>query len=49
MHSADRRLGDAPLAQRVTPVRRIFSADMARDILTFVIRADITAMSGRSG
>ncbi len=48
MHSAHRRLGDTPLARRVTPIRRIFSTEMARDILTLVIRSNIAAMSARS-
>lgn len=48
MHSARRRLGDAPLARRVTPVRRIFATEMARDILTFVVRSNIAATSARS-
>ncbi len=48
MHSAHRRLGDTALARRVTPIRRIFSTEMARDILTLVIRSNIAAMSARS-
>ncbi|CAA9355117.1 MAG: Transcriptional regulator, GntR family domain / Aspartate aminotransferase [uncultured Gemmatimonadaceae bacterium] len=48
MRSAHRQLGDTPLARRVTPLRRVFSDDMARELLTFVIRANMVAMSARS-
>jgi DNA-binding transcriptional regulator YhcF (GntR family) len=47
MRTAHQRLGDAPLAKRVVPVRRVFSNDMARELLTFVVRANIAAMAAR--
>lgn len=49
MGRAHERLGDAPLTRRVVPVRRVFSDDMARELLGFVVRANMAAMSGRPG
>lgn len=48
MGRAHRLLADDAFARRVTPIRRVFSRDMARELLTFIIRANIAAMSARS-
>ncbi len=48
MARAHRLLGDTDLARRVTPIRRVFSREMARELLTFIIRANIAAMSARA-
>lgn len=47
MGRAHERLGDTPFTRRVVPVRRVFSDDMGRELLGFIVRANITAM-GRS-
>ena len=47
MRRAHERLGDLPLARRVLPLRRVFSDAMARDILRFVIQANMAAMAAR--
>lgn len=49
MGRAHQQLGDSPLARRVVPIRRVFSSQMARELLTFVIRANISAMAARGG
>lgn len=41
-------LGDNALAQRVTPIRRDFSRDMARERLTFIVRSNIVAMTAQA-
>jgi DNA-binding transcriptional regulator YhcF (GntR family) len=48
MRSARERLGDAPLAGRVAPTPRIFSTDSARELLTFIIRANIAAIASKA-
>ena len=48
MGRAHRLLGGDAFAQRATPIRRVFSRDMARELLTFIIRANIAAMSARA-
>jgi len=48
MRSAHARLGDAPLARRVLPLRRVFSDGMARELLRFVIQANMAAMTARA-
>ncbi len=48
MRRAHEQLGDAPLARRVHPVRRVFSDAMARALLRFVIQANMAAMAARS-
>jgi DNA-binding transcriptional ArsR family regulator len=48
MPRAHERLGDAELARRVFPTRRVFSAEMARELLSFIIRANIAAMAARA-
>jgi hypothetical protein len=48
MGRAHRELGDGDLARRVTPIRRVFSREMARELLTFIVRANIAAMSARA-
>jgi len=48
MRRAHEQLGDHPLAQRVHPVRRVFSDVMARDLLRFLIQANMAAMAARS-
>lgn len=45
MGRAHRLLGDTELARRLMPVRRVFSRDMARELLVFIIRANIAAMA----
>ncbi|HEV8176222.1 MAG TPA: GntR family transcriptional regulator [Gemmatimonadales bacterium] len=42
---ARRRLGTSPLLERVLPEARVFSAESARQILSFLIRANQTAAS----
>lgn len=41
-------LGDTDLARRVTPIRRVFSRETARELLTFIVRSNIAAMSVRA-
>jgi len=48
MGRAHRLLGDNALAQRVTPIRRVFSRDMARELLTFIVRSNIAAMTAQA-
>jgi hypothetical protein len=48
MRRAHRLLGAAPLARRVAPIRRVFSREMAHELLTFIIRANIAAMAARA-
>ncbi|HKO14821.1 MAG TPA: hypothetical protein VJU87_01225 [Gemmatimonadaceae bacterium] len=48
MDRTHRLPGDEPIARRLTPIRRVFSREMARDILTFVVRANIAAISARA-
>jgi DNA-binding transcriptional regulator YhcF (GntR family) len=45
---AHRQLGDSALARRLVPVRRVFSREMARELLTFIIRANIAALAARA-
>lgn len=47
MGRAHRLLGESELARRATPVRRVFSREMARELLTLIVRANIVAMSAR--
>jgi DNA-binding transcriptional regulator YhcF (GntR family) len=48
MRSAREQLGDSPLASRVIPTPHIFSTDTARELLTFIIRANLAAMAARA-
>ncbi len=48
MGRAHRLLGDHALAQRVTPIRRVFSRDMARELLSFIVRSNIAAMTAQA-
>ncbi|MGH7664007.1 MAG: GntR family transcriptional regulator [Gemmatimonadaceae bacterium] len=48
MRSAREQLGDTPLAGRVIPTPRVFSTDSARELLTFIVRANIAAMASRA-
>jgi DNA-binding transcriptional ArsR family regulator len=48
MRSARERLGDTPLAGRVIPAPRVFSTESARELLTFIIRANMAAMASRA-
>lgn len=48
MGRAHRALGDDELARRVPPIRRVFSRDMSRELLTFIVRANIAAMAARA-
>ncbi len=48
MRSARKQLGDTPLAGRVIPTPRVFSTDTARELLTFIIRANLAAMAARA-
>jgi hypothetical protein len=45
MRSARERLGDTPLAGRVIPASRVFSAESVRELLTFIVRANIAAIA----
>ena len=47
MGRAHAQLADTAFGRRVTPIRRVFSTEMARELLTFVIRANMAAMSAR--
>ncbi len=49
MGRAHRQLGDSELARRLVPVRRVFSRDMGRELLSFIVRANIAAMAARAG
>lgn len=49
MRLAHELLGDSALAGRVFPLRRVFSNEMAQELLTFVVRANMAAMTGRTG
>lgn len=46
MRRAHERLGNTELALRLHPTRRVFSDEMARDLLSFVVRANMAAMAG---
>lgn len=48
MGRAHRLLGDTDLARRLTPIRRVFSREMARELLTFIVRSNIAAMAARA-
>jgi DNA-binding transcriptional regulator YhcF (GntR family) len=48
MRSARERLGDSPLAGRVIPTPHVFSTDSARELLTFIIRANLAALAARA-
>jgi DNA-binding transcriptional regulator YhcF (GntR family) len=48
MRSAREQLRDTPLAGRVVPTPRFFSTDSARELLTFIVRANIAAMASRA-
>jgi hypothetical protein len=45
MRSAREQLGDTPLAGRVIPASRVFSAESVRELLTFIVRANIAAIA----
>lgn len=47
MRRAHDMLGDTPLARRVVPIRRVFAAEMARELLGFVVRANMAALAAR--
>lgn len=47
MGRAHAQLGDTPLTRRVAPVRRVFSDEMAREVLGFIVRANMAVMGGR--
>lgn len=44
--TARERLATHPLLDRVMPETRIFSSDSAREILTFLVRANVSAIEG---
>jgi DNA-binding transcriptional regulator YhcF (GntR family) len=48
MRSARDQLGDSPLAGRVIPTPHVFSTESARELLTFIIRANLAAMAARA-
>jgi DNA-binding transcriptional regulator YhcF (GntR family) len=48
MRSAREQLGHTPLAGRVIPTPRVFSTDSARELLTFIVRANLAAMAARA-
>lgn len=45
---AHERLGDSELTRRVAPLRRVFSDEMAQELLTFIVRSNMAAMSSRT-
>jgi DNA-binding transcriptional regulator YhcF (GntR family) len=45
---AHERLGDTPVTRRVRPIARVFSDDTAREILGFIIQANLSAQPGTS-
>lgn len=47
MRSALDQLGRTPLAQRAVPAPRVFSSDTARELLTFVVRANLSSVATR--
>lgn len=47
MRRAHAQLGDDALARRVVPLRRVFATEIARDLLTFVVRANMAALATR--
>lgn len=47
MRRAHEQLGNSALAKRVAPARRTFSSEMARELLEFIVRANIAAMPAR--
>lgn len=49
MRSARELLGDTPLTGRVIATPRVFSTESARELLTFIVRANVAAMTSRSG
>ncbi|MFN2567587.1 MAG: GntR family transcriptional regulator [Gemmatimonadaceae bacterium] len=48
MRSAREALGETSLAGRVIPTPRVFSTESARELLTFIVRANIAAMTSRA-
>lgn len=48
MRRAHDQLGDSAFARRVVPIRRVFAAEMARELLTFIVRANMAAAEDRS-
>ena len=48
MRLAHEKLGDSELAHRVVPIRRVFSNEMARDLLTFIVRSNMEVLASRS-
>lgn len=48
MRLAHERLGDSDLARRAAPLRRVFSNEMAHELLTFIVKSNMAAMSGRA-
>lgn len=48
MGRAHRLLTDPDLAKRFVPVRRVFSREMAHELLVFIVRANIAAMATRA-
>ena len=48
MRRAHRLLGDTDFTRRVIPIRRVFSREMARELLTFIVRANISATAAHA-
>ncbi len=48
MPRARERLGDGGVGGRVIPAQRVFSLESAREILSFIVRANIAAMASRT-
>ena len=48
MGRAHQLLTDPELAKRLVPVRRVFSREMAQELLAFIVRANIAAMTTRA-
>lgn len=45
MRRAHEMLGDVALARRVVPLRRVFATEVARELLTFVVRTNMAALA----
>ena len=45
--SAREALGDTPIVGQVLPTARLFSADAARELISFVVRANLDALTAR--
>jgi hypothetical protein len=46
--SATEALGGAPIGGRIIPSARVFSAAAARDLVSYIVRANLDALSART-